>query len=58
MAEIPLPFAGLLGKNMTKVLFLVLYLPRPGEGKTLRGAFLGFHFWHNATLCLFFGFRA
>jgi hypothetical protein len=58
MAEIPLPFTGLFGKNMAKVLFLVLYLARPGEGITLRGAFFSLHFWHNATLCLFLGFGA
>jgi hypothetical protein len=51
MTEIPLPFSGLLGKNMAKVLFLVLYLACPGEGIALCGAFFGLHFWHTATLC-------
>jgi hypothetical protein len=50
MAEIPLPFTGLLGKNMTKVLFFIFYLPRPCKRITLGGAFLGFHFWHLVTL--------
>jgi hypothetical protein len=31
MAEIPLPLGGLLGKNMAKVLFLVLNLAASGE---------------------------
>jgi hypothetical protein len=50
MAEIPLPFGGFFGENMTKVLLLVFHLPRSGKGVALGRALLCFHLWHNATL--------
>lgn len=54
MAEIPLPFAGFFRQNMPQILFLILYLSAGGEGKTLRGAFLGLHLRHSAIPLLIF----
>jgi hypothetical protein len=50
MAEIPLPFAGLFGKYVAKVLLLILYFTGPGEGVPFGGALLGFHLGHIKPL--------
>jgi hypothetical protein len=49
MAEIPLPFGRLFGKNMAQVLFFVLNLACSGKRIALGGALLGFHLWHDAA---------
>ena len=56
MAKISLALGGLLGKNMSKIHLLVLDLPASGEGKTLCGASLAFHLWHDTTTSSFFCF--
>jgi hypothetical protein len=47
VTEIPLPFTGLFGKDMAKVLLFILYLAGSGKGIALGGAFFSFHFRHR-----------
>jgi hypothetical protein len=52
VTEIPFPLAGLLGKDMAKILLLVPYLACPGKGIALGRALFGFHLGHNNPLFL------
>jgi hypothetical protein len=45
-AEIPLPFGGLLGKDMPEVLFLVFNLTASRKRVPFGRAFLGLHLGH------------
>src|SRR5262245_4442706 len=50
--ELTLTFRRLLGQNMTRVRMTAFDLSRGGRAKTLRGAFMGFEFWHNSSIKL------
>src|SRR5262249_4251229 len=50
--ELTLTFRRLLGQNMTRVRMTTFDLSRGGRAKALRGAFMGFEFWHNSSINL------
>jgi hypothetical protein len=49
VAEIPLAFGGLFGKDMPEVLFLVFNLTASRKGVPFGRAFLGLHLGHFAA---------
>jgi hypothetical protein len=56
MAEIPLPFGGLLGKDMPEVLLLVFNLAASRKGIPLGRAFPGLHLGHFTAPYIIFWF--